>query len=105
MSRQQREITVLGAGIIGMACAINLQRLGFNVTVVDQNDPGDGCSSGNTGIIAPSAMVPVNAPGLIKKIPAMLLDPLGPIAFRWKHIPQMLPWIFNFLKKWPSIKC
>jgi|TARA_B100000929_G_scaffold30621_1_gene22300 D-amino-acid dehydrogenase len=98
MSRQQREITVLGAGIIGMACAINLQRLGFNVTVVDQNDPGDGCSSGNTGIIAPSAMVPVNAPGLIKKIPAMLLDPLGPIAFRWKHIPQMLPWIFNFLK-------
>ena len=41
MNRQQREVTVLGAGIIGMACAINLQRLGFYVTVVDQNEPGE----------------------------------------------------------------
>ena len=98
MNRQQREITVLGAGIIGMACAINLQRLGFYVTVVDQNEPGDGCSSGNAGVIAPCAMVPVNTPGLLKGIPTMLLDPLGPMTLRWKYVPQMLPWFFNFLK-------
>ena len=104
MNKQQREVTVLGAGIIGVACAINLQRLGFYVTIVDQNEPGEGCSSGNAGVIAPCAMVPVNTPGLLKEIPGMLLDPLGPIAFRWKYVPKMLPWIFNYLKNCQASK-
>jgi len=35
-----RRITVIGAGIVGIACAISLQRDGHQVTVVDRLGPG-----------------------------------------------------------------
>ena len=104
MNRKQKEITVLGAGIVGISCAINLQRLGFIVTVVDQQEPGEGCSFGNAGMIAPCAMIPINSPELLTKAPAMLLDPLGPIAIRWRYLPKMLSWQFKFLQNCKTSK-
>jgi D-amino-acid dehydrogenase len=98
MNTESKEITIIGAGIIGIACAINLQNLGFSVTVIDKNKPGEGCSFGNAGVIAPCAMVPVNTPGFLKAVPSMLLDPLGPLSFSWKYLPKMLPWLFSYLK-------
>ncbi len=29
-------VTVIGAGIVGVCCALHLQRLGYRVTLVDQ---------------------------------------------------------------------
>jgi len=95
---EQREITVIGAGIVGTACAVNLQRLGFTVTVIDRQAPGEECSFGNAGVIAPCACVPVNTPGILFKAPAMLCDPQGPLALRWSYLPRMLPWLFQYLR-------
>jgi glycine/D-amino acid oxidase-like deaminating enzyme len=35
-------------------------------------------------------------PGLIRQVPRMLLDPLGPLAIRWSYLPQLLPWLWRF---------
>jgi D-amino-acid dehydrogenase len=30
------------------------------------------------------------------KIPGWLLDPLGPLSIRWRHLPGLLPWFWRF---------
>ncbi len=93
-----RDITVLGAGIVGICCAAYLQREGHRVTVVDRGEPGRGTSFGNAGILSPGSCVPMAVPGVISKLPGWLLDPLGPVAVRFGHLPSMLPWFLHFRK-------
>ncbi len=90
-------VTVVGAGIVGVACALCLQQDGHRVTMVDRDPPGEGCSRGNAGIIATEAIQPLITPSLLLKLPGMLLDPLGPLAIDWRHLPFMLPWMLRFL--------
>lgn len=93
-----RQVTIVGAGIVGMSTALQLQRAGCAVTVIDRVAPGESCSRGNAGILATYGMVPLSTPGFIWKVPSMLTDPLGPLAMRWRHVPKMLPWMFSFLR-------
>lgn len=93
-----RNITVLGAGIVGMCCAAYLQREGHRVTVVDRQEPGMGTSFGNAGMLSPASCVPMAVPGVVSKLPGWLMDPLGPVAVRFMHMPAMLPWFLHFLK-------
>lgn len=94
---QRQNITVIGAGIVGMATASYLQRDGHAVTVVDQRPPGEYCSFGNAGILSPGSCVPIAMPGILSQIPGYLLDPLGPLSLRWSYLPQALPWLLRFL--------
>ncbi len=89
--------TVIGAGIVGIACASYLQRAGYRVTIVDSRPPGEGCSFGNAGLISPGACVPFSMPDLLWQVPRFLSDPLGPLAVRWAYLPQALPWLLRFL--------
>ncbi len=91
-------LTVIGAGIVGIACALNLQRDGHQVTVVDRLGPGEGTSSGNAGVFASCAVVPVSVPGLLSKVPGMLIDPQGPLSLRWGYLPRALPWLLRFIR-------
>jgi D-amino-acid dehydrogenase len=93
----QLSVTVIGAGIVGIACASYLQRAGFKVTVIDTLPPGEGCSFGNAGIISPRSCVPVAKPGMLWKVPGYLTDPTGPLALRLAYFPTALPWLLRFL--------
>lgn len=93
----QRRIAVVGGGIVGTCCALYLQLDGHNVTIIDQNSPGTGCSSGNAGQIVTSYCVPVGLPGIIKQVPRMLMDPLGPLTIRWQYLPWLMPWLLRFV--------
>jgi D-amino-acid dehydrogenase len=90
-------VTIIGAGIVGICCASYLQRAGYQVTVVDELPPGEGCSFGNAGIISPRSCVPVAAPGMLWKVPGYLTDPVGPLAVRLSYFPTALPWFVRFL--------
>ena len=85
-------VTVIGAGIIGMATAGFLKRRGLAVTVIDPLPPGEGCSFGNAGGIAFSEVMPTVHARMLLKIPGWLLDPLGPLTIRWSYLPKALPW-------------
>ncbi len=93
-----RHVTVLGAGVIGMAAAVHLQRDGHDVCVVDRGDPGQGCSFGNAGILAASYCAPMALPGAVFQVPKWLLDPLGPLAIRWPDLPALIPWFIRFAR-------
>jgi len=90
-------IVVIGAGVVGLACARALVRDGHSVRVIDRALEGDRASFGNAGGIAVSEIVPASVPGLWKKVPRWLADPLGPLAIRPAHAPRLAPWLRAFL--------
>ena len=89
---------VIGAGVVGLACAFWLANTGRPVTVVDRDPAGDKASFGNAGAVAVPEVVPASQPGLVWRIPGWLLDPLGPLALRPSHLPGMIPWLLRFLR-------
>jgi D-amino-acid dehydrogenase len=92
-----QHIAVIGAGMVGVSCAHFLQRDGHRVTIFDPNDPGSGTSFGNAGLISQSSVMPSSTPGLVKRIPKMLMDPQSPLVLRWQYVPRLLPWLAGFL--------
>ncbi len=92
-----RHVAIIGAGIVGVATAIWLQRDGYRVTLIDRAGPGEGASFGNGGVLATCAMVPVTGPGLLKKAPAMLMDRNQPLFLKWRYLPRLLPWLRKYL--------
>jgi D-amino-acid dehydrogenase len=93
-----RHVVVIGAGVIGTACASYLLRDGHGVTVIDHNDPGEMTSFGNTGGISPASVVPIAMPGMLKDVPGWLMDPGGPLYVKWSYLPLALPWLLKFLR-------
>ena len=41
-------------------------------------------------------MFPFSVPGVIRKAPAWLVDPAGPLRIRWSQLPGVLPWLYRF---------
>jgi D-amino-acid dehydrogenase len=91
-------IAVIGTGIVGTCTAAWLQRDGHRITFVDPLDAGEACSFGNAGSMSPSACLPVGMPGVWKKAPAWVLDPLGPLTVRGSYLPAVLPWLLRFVR-------
>ncbi|SFS24128.1 FAD-dependent oxidoreductase [Pseudomonas sp. NFACC42-2] len=91
------DITVIGAGIIGVACALQLARQGRKVRVIDQQAPGMGASYGNAGHLATEQVFPIADLSILKRLPAMLMDPMGPLRLDWKYLPRALPWFIRLL--------
>lgn len=88
-----QEIIVVGAGIVGVACALFLQEDGHAVTLLDPRDPGSGTSSGNAGVLSVSAVLPLVTPATLRALPGMLANPMGPLRIRWRHLPTLAPWL------------
>ena len=87
---------VIGAGIVGAACAHRLQSLGFEVVLVDRGAPGEACSFGNAGRIATSLVTPKSVPGLLRKVPGMLLDRRHPLKTSAGFLLRNLAWCMRF---------
>jgi glycine/D-amino acid oxidase-like deaminating enzyme len=90
-------ITIIGAGIVGIATASYLRRDGHDVTVVDMRPPGEYCSFGNAGILSPGSCVPLATPGVLWNVPGYLADPMGPLAVRASYLPRAIPWLLRFI--------
>ncbi|MCU9950574.1 FAD-dependent oxidoreductase [Pseudomonas sp. PDM13] len=91
------DIAVVGAGIIGVACALQLARQGKRVRVLDPQEPGQGASFGNAGHLATEQVFPIADLSILTRLPAMLMDPMGPLRLDWKYLPQALPWFLRLL--------
>lgn len=92
-------IVVVGAGIVGASCALELLRDGHQVTIVEPGKPGgrQSASYGHGCWISPASVVPMSMPGLWRQIPGYLLDPTGPLVIRWRHIGTLMPWLLRFV--------
>ena len=91
------KVIVVGAGIVGTCSASYLLRDGHDVTLVDSQGPGEGCSKGNAGALSPGSCIPLSGPGMLSKIPKWLIDPLGPLRIRPGYLASALPWLIRFV--------
>jgi D-amino-acid dehydrogenase len=98
MHEERHSITVLGAGIVGIACAVHLLRDGHRVTIVDRAAPGEACSFGNAGVFASYGCLPVSLPGLAWSVPGMLFRPDGALSIRWRYWLTLFPWLVKFVR-------
>jgi len=98
--RSRRHVAVIGAGVVGAASAIELLRAGHAVTLIDPAEPGGSQASsyGNAGWLSSHSILPPSEPEMWRRVPTYLRDPLGPLAIRWRHVPQALPWLLRFLR-------
>jgi D-amino-acid dehydrogenase len=92
-----RSAIVLGAGMVGIATAVHLQRRGWSVVVVDRREPGQETSYGNAGFIQSEARRPYPMPTDLKSLleiatgrnndvhyrPATLSRHAGPLLRYW----------------------
>lgn len=91
-----QSVGIIGGGIIGLCSAWFLRKAGYEVTVLDKGDFTDGCSYGNAGMIVPSHIIPLAAPGVIRKGLSWLFDPSSPLAIKPDFDLGLIRWLFAF---------
>lgn len=93
---QDQNVAVIGAGVIGLSVALVMQARGLAVTVLDREGPAAGASAGNAGAFAFTDILPLASPGILRKAPKWLLDPLGPLSVPPSYALRILPWMYRF---------
>ena len=96
------DVTIIGAGIVGVCAGLFLQRDGLTVTIVDRVEPGMSCSFGNAGMICTTdSAIPLPSFGVLRDLPHMLFDSSSPLNIRWRYLPRLAPWLFHFMRAAP----
>jgi D-amino-acid dehydrogenase len=93
---QNNDVIVVGAGVVGLSAALALQARGRTVTVLDREGPAAGASAGNAGAFAFTDILPLASPGILRKAPKWLLDPLGPLSVPPAYALRIAPWMYRF---------
>ncbi|MET1416918.1 FAD-binding oxidoreductase [Roseibium sp. HPY-6] len=96
MKNETQDIVVVGAGIIGLTTALRLQSRGRSVLVLDRQDGNPRASEMNAGAFAFSDIEPLATPGIMRKAPKWLLDPLGPLSVPPRYALTIAPWLLRF---------
>ncbi|GAA3542731.1 FAD-binding oxidoreductase [Zobellella aerophila] len=97
MQDLNHDLVVIGGGIIGVSCAWRLTRAGYKVLLLEKDDIGRGASFGNAGHIATEQVLPLASPAVLRQLPRMLLDPLGPLRLDWRYLHRIAPWLLRLV--------
>ena len=91
-------IGIIGSGIIGLSSAYYLQKSGHQITLIDQGDLSSGCSIGNAGMIVPSHLIPLAAPGMISKGMRWMFNSSSPFYVKPQLNMDLIKWGFQFYR-------
>ncbi len=91
-----KNIAIVGGGIIGLSIAYYLNKAGHKVTIFDQGNLKDNCSSGNAGMIVPSHIIPLAAPGMIAKGIRWMFNSKSPFYVRPRLSGDLIRWGLKF---------
>ncbi|GMQ26034.1 FAD-dependent oxidoreductase [Algoriphagus sp. oki45] len=89
---------IIGGGIVGLFSAYFLQKEGIEVTVLDRTDLLDNCSTGNAGMIVPSHIIPLAAPGMVTKGITWMFSSKSPFYIHPRLDFKLLQWCLLFFK-------
>src|SRR5690606_14709404 len=81
------------AGIIGACTALELQRDGMQVTLIESGQPGgpQSASFGNGAMLSTASTMPLSVPGMWRRVPSYLMASDGPLVIRWQDLPYLAP--------------
>jgi len=94
----QKNILIIGGGIIGLCSAYYLRKEGHQVTVIEQSDFSQGASFVNAGYITPSHIIPLAAPGMISKGIKWMFNSASPFYMKPRWDLDFFRWSWYFHK-------
>jgi len=97
-------VAVVGAGVVGLACAWELRRRGADVVVLERAGVGGGVSRGNTGWVTPSLTYPLPAPGMVREGLRQLLTGREAFVLRPSLDPAFVRWLWSFRRNCTSAR-
>ncbi len=89
---------IIGGGIVGLFTAYYLVQKGVEVVVIDKSDMKVTTSTGNAGMIVPSHIVPLSAPGMIAKGISWMFSSKSPFYIHPRLDRKLLEWSYLFYK-------
>ena len=95
----KQPVFVLGAGMVGISCALELQRRGYPVTLIDRRGPGEETSSGNAGLLSYSNVTPIASPELLGRLHRLILNRDADLLLHYPHLLSLIPWLTRFLSR------
>lgn len=93
---QPRHVLVIGAGVVGHACALALQARGYPVTLTDPDRAGLAASWGNAGHIATEQVEPLASLAVLRSAARRHYAFGGALDIR--NPVQLAPWILRYLR-------
>ncbi len=91
-------VVIVGGGVIGLFAAYSLRRAGLEVLVVDRGEEGGNCSAGNAGMVVPSHVIPLAAPGVVIKGLRWLGSADSPFSIRFGSDRALWDWAWRFYR-------
>jgi hypothetical protein len=92
----QRDVVVLGAGIVGLATALKIQEKGRSVALVDRAGAGEATSFGNAGIIERASIYPYAFPRRIPDLVRYALNGTPEAHYHLRFLPVIAPWLARY---------
>jgi len=93
-----KQVTIIGAGVIGLSCAYYLQKKGYSVLIIERGNITNGTSFGNAGYISPSHFIPLASPGIISKGLQWMLSSSSPFYIKPRIDADLIRWGLRFWK-------
>ena len=92
-----KQVLIIGCGVIGLATAYYAARKGHRVAVLDRGTiEQENCSYGNAGLVVPSHLVPLAAPGMVAQGLKWMLKPDSPFYIKPRLDPGFARWLWQF---------
>ena len=90
------DVAVIGGGVVGLCVAYELAAHGRQVVVIDGGPIARGSAAGNAGLITPSHLIPMAAPGVLSGVVRGMIRRTGPVTVRPSIDPSYLRWMVRF---------
>jgi D-amino-acid dehydrogenase len=87
---------VLGAGIVGVATALQLQRRSRATVLVDRRGPSEETSFGNATLIERSSVYPYMFPRGAGDLLRYALNRTTEAHYHLAHLPRLAPWLYRY---------
>lgn len=91
-----KKVAIVGGGVVGLFSAYYLAKSGHKVVVVDRGDLIDNCSHGNAGMIVPSHVIPLAAPGMISQGIKWMFNSKSPFYVKPRLNRELISWGTKF---------
>jgi len=92
------QIAVIGGGVVGLACAYQLQCAGAKVLLVDRDARTPPASYGNAGHLAVEQVEPLASPAVLRSAVGRLYGLGGALDFRLSDVGVWAPWARRFVE-------
>ncbi len=94
----EKQVLIIGGGIVGLSTAYYLTKAGHAVTVLDKGEINKGASFVNAGYLTPSHIMPLAAPGMVSKGLKMMFNSASPFYMKPRWDMEFFKWAWYFYR-------